>query len=273
MIYKTISAKAIIAKIYRDFKPTIPGWESNAIEWIGEAAEAIGQSAGLVKKSTGNEGCLDAITIVDHRAKLPCDLVNLQAVEYQGKRLPYGADLTGYGLTSASRTTDIYTNSGSGFTTEVIAGNNEGTQNEIDLVESQNRGFGPEGIVTDYYLINPNYIQTSFETGHIKLHYQAYPTCADGYPLVPDDYYYTTAISWYVMSKLCLLGYNNPVVNFKQSHDFWCEYKRLAQNKAAFPSIDKMDRFMNMWVRLIPVRNAADDFFAGGETSESIKYV
>lgn len=268
MIYKLISAKSIIAKIYRDFKPTIPGWEGSAIEWIGEATEAIGQSAGLIKKSTGNEGCLDAVVVSDHRAKLPCDLVNLLAVEYIGRRLPYGGDITGSGLPDQARTTDIYSNTSStNAVTEVIPGVSESVTRLLDKV------IGPEQILTDYYLINPNYIQTSFESGHIKLHYEAYPTCADGYPLVPDHYYYSTAITWYVMSKLLLLGYTNPVIDFNKAHQFWCEYKILAQNKAAFPSIDKMDRFRNMWVRLIPDQTLPDDFFAGGETKESIKYV
>jgi hypothetical protein len=265
MIYKLVSAKFIIAKIYRDFKPTIPGWEASAIEWIGEAAEAIGQSAGLTNKSTGNEGCQDALTIENYRAKLPCDLVNLQAVEYNGRRLPYGGDQTGFSLPDRARTTDIYSNNGVSVVTE--AGLSASTERLIDSA------IGPEQVVSDYYLINPNYIITSFESGHIKLHYEAYPVCSDGYPMVPDHYYYATAISWYVMSKLMLLGYSNPVVDYKMAHASWCEYKILARNKAAFPSIDKMDRFKNMWVRLIPNQTLPNDFFAGGETGESIKYV
>lgn len=267
MIYKLVSAKAVIGKIYRDFKPTIPGWEASAIEWIGEAAEAIGQSAGLIQKSTGNVACFDACTIVSHRAKLPCDLVNLQAVEYNGARLPFGSDLTAGGLPNHPRTTNIYTNSGTTASIGILAGNSKST------AKVATGAITLEGVVTDYYIINPDYIQTSFESGHIKLHYEAYPTCPDGFPMIPDHYYYKTAAEWYVMEKLFLLGYSNPAVDYKIAHQFWCEYKILAQNKAAFPSIDKMDRFHSMWTRLIPNTVLPKDFFAGGETTESIKYV
>lgn len=265
MIYKLKSAKSVISKIYRDYKPTTVGWESSAIEWIGEAVEAIGCSAGLYLKSTANEGCDGAITISNFRAKLPCDLVNLQAVEYKGQRLPYGSDLTGGGLPLASRTTDIYTNNS---TVEVIAGLSKPVE------EINNTTYTSTSIEGEYYIINPSYIQTSFESGHIKLHYEAYPIDSEGYPMIPDHYYYDTAISWYVINKLILSGgYSNPNIDFNMSYNMWVEYKRLAQNKAAFPSIDKMDRFKSMWVRLIPNTTAPDSFFAGGEQQEGIKYV
>ena len=267
MIYKLVSSKSIIARVYRDYKPTIPGWESDAIEWIGDAMEGIGQSAGLIKKSTGNEGCADALTIENYRAKLPCDLVNLQAVEYNGRKLPLGSDLTGYGLPTASRTTDIYSTNGSTVVTDLSAGNSASTGRVIDSA------IGAEQTVSDYYIINPDYIQTSFESGHIKLHYEAYPIDDEGYPMLPDHRYHKEAAEWLIVRNLIRKGYNNPVIDFDKAHRFWCEYKLLAQNKAAFPSIDGMDRFKNMWVRLIPQVVLPSDFFAGGETSESIKHV
>jgi hypothetical protein len=267
MIYKLTSAKSIIAKVYRDFKPTMPGWEISALEWIGEASEAIGQSAGLEKKSTANEGCAGEVVIENYRAKLPCDLVNLQAVEYNGRRLPQGTDLTGFGVPNASRTTEIYSNRNVTMVTDLEAGLSASTARVID------NAIGPEQTITDYYLINPNYIITSFESGHIKLHYEAYPTDLEGFPMIPDNYYYSTAITWYVISKLFLLGYTNTVVSFQDAEQRWFNYKQLARNKAAFPSIDQMDRFRNMWVRLIPDQTFPNDFFAGGETRESIKYV
>jgi hypothetical protein len=267
MIYKLVSAKTIINRIYRDWKPTLPGWESSAIEWIGDAMEGIGQSAGLIKKSTSNENCDGAITISNYRAKLPCDLVNLQAVEYNGRSLPHGSDLTGYGLPTSSRTTDIYTNNGSTVVTELSAGLSASTARVID------NAIGPEQTISDYYLINPDYIQTSFASGHIKLHYEAYPTDSEGYPMLPDHRYHKEAAEWLIIRNLIRLGYSNPVVNFERAHQFWCEYKLLAQNRSAFPSIGQMDRFKNMWVRLIPNTTLPNDFFAGGETGESIKYV
>jgi hypothetical protein len=37
MVYKTVSCKAVIAKVYRNFGIVHSGWENDAIEWIGDA--------------------------------------------------------------------------------------------------------------------------------------------------------------------------------------------------------------------------------------------
>ena len=41
MIYKNISSKAIIRKVFRDLNPNGDNWIEDAIEWIGEALEHI----------------------------------------------------------------------------------------------------------------------------------------------------------------------------------------------------------------------------------------
>ena len=49
-VYKTISSKAIIRKIFRDLKLSKDNWIDDAIEWIGEALEHIGASPQLLQK-------------------------------------------------------------------------------------------------------------------------------------------------------------------------------------------------------------------------------
>ena len=50
-IYKTISSKTIIRKIFRDLKPSTDDWVDDAIEWIGEALEHIGATPQLETKN------------------------------------------------------------------------------------------------------------------------------------------------------------------------------------------------------------------------------
>ena len=50
-IYKTISSKVIIRKIFRDIKPDKDNWIDDAIEWIGEALEHIGAAPSAVSKT------------------------------------------------------------------------------------------------------------------------------------------------------------------------------------------------------------------------------
>jgi hypothetical protein len=96
MNYRLISTKEVIAKVYRDLKPSDSSWTTDAIEWIGEALDFIGYHA--IFDHTSKE-----LNVVDHKAEIPCDLYQLIQVEYEGTGLVYGTDTTGY--TADTRTT------------------------------------------------------------------------------------------------------------------------------------------------------------------------
>ena len=113
MIYKTVSAKAVIAKVYRDLKPSTDNWVVDAVEWIGEGLEYIGYYTGLEKKAS-------TLSIANHRAVLPCDLVDIIQVEYNGSHLHYGTDTTGYDLPNAKRTTNPQPYTPSEITTAAV---------------------------------------------------------------------------------------------------------------------------------------------------------
>ena len=66
-IYKTISSKAVVRKIFRDLKPHNDNWIDDAIEWIGEALEHIGAAPQLCQKQ-----CV--LDITDHKVLMPSDL-------------------------------------------------------------------------------------------------------------------------------------------------------------------------------------------------------
>ena len=72
-IYKHVSSKEIVRKVFRDIKPATADFVHDAIEWIGEALEHIGASAQLCRKQ-----CV--LDIKDHRACLPGDLYYINQV-------------------------------------------------------------------------------------------------------------------------------------------------------------------------------------------------
>jgi hypothetical protein len=80
MVYKTISPKALIAKIYRDYKPNNSSWINDAYEWMGEAIDCIKPFMGYIEKSK-------CIKVCDYRAKIPCDLDQLLGIEYKHTKL------------------------------------------------------------------------------------------------------------------------------------------------------------------------------------------
>lgn len=114
------------------------------------------------------------------------------------------------------------------------------------------------------YFIESDYIKTSFPTGTICISYKALPTDADCYPLVPDDVSFKEAMFWYIYKKM-LLGGTVDVSKNGIQYDFadnkWKYYCTQARNAAVFPDIDRMESFMNQWVRLIPNINRHDHVF------------
>lgn len=262
-VYRTTSSKAVLARVWRTFKPTEPGWKFDAVAWIGEGLEMIGHFSGTYRKSSPVKGETGAIVTKNHRAKLPCDLESIFGVEYNGYRLPYGGDITLPGLVCDERTTAIEPQNVD--------------HNEELLMGTSKVNISPlpaQSIPTnDYYQINPDYIITSFESGHVRLHYNAFYTDKDGLPLIPDRSEFVVALSWYIMMNMLLGGYKHPVVNFQEAQRQWDHYATLAANYAAYPSIDKMDLFRRMWTRMIPEDNFPDDFFMGAEQSQDISLI
>lgn len=263
MIYKTISSRAVIQKVFRDLKPTDSSWADDAIEWIGEALDFIGYHAGFNKKTA-------SLSVTAFRAALPCDLYTVRAVEYKGSPLLYGSDLTGF---DTSRTTNMSPAGSLSIATQARFETTPGTIQNTVTGESHfvaagstiSRHFGG-----DYYMINPNYLVTSFEVGTVKLHYDAFLVDDAGYPMVPDNIYYKQALEWYIIRQMMMGGYKNENFNWQVADQQWKSYCVSAQNDAAYPSIDKVESFKNMWVRLIPSINAHDDFFMGNQTQENL---
>lgn len=250
-INKTVSVKAIIAKVKRTFRPTGGGWINDAVEDIGWAIQAIGYHAGFEKKQTAPP----YLKVANFRTKLPCDVERIIAVEqllpdgrnidrlnpdgttpyplneydsscnYKGVKMLLGSDQTGYGLSSDTERT-----------TEISPG-------------------------APYYNLNIDYIITSFEQGLIKLHYIGFALDKEGLPRVLDDADYKMALEWYVFYNMILRGYKHPEVTWKEAFQMWESYKLKAENACKIPSIDGAERFRNSWTRFSVGSEWSKDFF------------
>lgn len=253
MIYRLRSADVVIDRVMTMFRLNTSDWLADAFEYMGDAIEMIGTTAPLVKTSK-------KLTVGSHRVKIPCELTVLFAVEYKGRRLRLGGDQTGYGVVEEERTTKIYTLSPSFDSGGLIY--YDGTPAEFE------RALLSED--SEYYQINPNYIQTSFEEGEIKLHYGSYPVDKNGYPLIPDNVWYRRALEWYLMAQLILSGYKHPEINYQMADAKFEEALPKAQNSMVMVDIGGMDRFANMWARLVPPQQLPQNFFAGAESQDRI---
>jgi len=115
----------------------------------------------------------------------------------------------------------------------------------------------------DSYIIDGDYIKTSFASGKICLSYMAFPTDEDCYPLIPDDISFKEAMFWYIYKQLLLGGFDKPTnkIDYTFADQKWQYYCTQARNSANYPDIDKYQSFMDQWVRLVPSINRHAVFF------------
>ena len=289
-LYKTKSSKTVIRKIFRDLKPQDDNWIDDAIEWIGEALEHIGAAPQLNLKN-----CV--LNIKDHKVLLPTDLYYINQVaindavspvsekeldslinkvkELQDKILNAQASGIEY-----SSTTSVLNEINSRIVVlENVYFKNQNTLQPLQYGASNfHRSMHCENCVNeniayeDTYIVDNDYIKTSFHTGKICLSYMAFPTDEDCYPLVPDDISYSEALFWYIYKKILLSRpeFKKNGINYSFAEQQWKYYCTQARNAANFPDIDKYESFMNQWVRLIPNINRHDVGFEQLNTREDL---
>jgi len=259
MIYQSVSGKVILGRIATKFRFQSADWLANAPIWLFEAIEALGNYNQLVKTSK-------ELTSSSFRAEMPCNLVAIYAIEYNGHRLPYSGDLTHFNQYCYPRTTSPIP--ADGTVVDIITGLSIGAENVVN-----SNLYGPSrygGIEGNSYQINPGYIITSFESGKIKVHFSVYPVGEDGWPTVPDNYYTKEAMQWYIVSCILLGGVEHSVITYEYANSMWEKFVVQARNYNAYPSIDQVDKLKRTWVRMIPPDYTSDDFFIGIENNEKI---
>ena len=275
-IYKNVSSKTIIRKVFRDLNISNDNWVEDSIEWMGEALEHIGSSSQLCQKGT-------TISIADYTGVLPSDLYYINQVAVN----------TTVGAATASELTAVLakikviedklaSDPSQDFSTDLRKLNERMlVLQNIYLSDSQgslvpmaystdtfptalhcNDCVNEKAISDDTYFINSGHIKTSFEKGTVCLSYTAFPVDDDCYPMVPDDISFKEALFWYIVKKLILRGMRLPIqMQYDMAENQWKYYCSQARNAANYPDIDRMESFMNQWVRLIPEISRADNGF------------
>ena len=292
-IYKTISSKAVIRKIFRDLKPQNDNWIDDAVEWIGEALEHIGAAPQLCQKQ-----CV--LEIKDHKTLMPSDLYYINQVAINNSVSPVSsneldklidkvkelkdeiAEAQAAGLEYSDTASILHEINSRIVVLENVYFKNENLLQPLQYGASTfHRSMHCSDCVNentryeDTYIVDCDYIKTSFESGKICLSYMAFPTDEDCYPLVPDDISYMEAMFWYIYKKLLISFVAPPEtkrngINYTFADQKWKYYCTQARNAANFPDIDKYEAFMNQWVRMIPSINRHDTTFEDLNTREDL---
>lgn len=273
-----VSAREILARVIRNTGYKLPSvYHDDILEWLPEAIGMLGVTQALEVIATGDVDCPGQIVTKNHAACLPAGLISIIAVEDEdGRRLPEGGDVTDLRSTSKfpsirssdERMTTFEVNPLLHQTSDGVPTTQPGTSVPLygqDLTRVENINTS-----SHYYKIQGNHIQTSFEEGFVKIHYLALPVCKDGYPLIPNNENYKSALYWYVMMMLIGAGYEHKVFTYKMAKDEWTDYANKGMTEVSYPSLDTMARINRSTVRLIPPHRYHEDFFTGSEQPERL---
>lgn len=290
-VYKTISSKRIIRKIFRDLKPSNDNWIDDAVEWIGEALEHIGAAGQLCQKQ-----CV--LEVSNHKVLMPSDLYYINQVAINGGVAPTTSAELDKLIDRVNELKDeIATAQAAGQEYSDTAVILHEINNRIKVLENVyfsdnsntlqplqygastfHRSMHCEGCVNEStryeetYIVDCDYIKTSFASGKICISYMAFPTDEECYPLVPDDISYQEAMFWYIYKKILLSNprFKNNQIGYEFADAKWKYYCTQARNASNYPDIDKYESFMNQWVRMIPDINRHDLTFENLNTREDL---
>lgn len=253
MIYKFVSIKNVVEKIYRDFDHQEELDIADVIEWFGEALQKIGVGIQDVEKES-------IIKVENHCAILPCDFHDFGQgmVSYNGEPMQWYIGKYG----------PIYADSEQSDT--------EGTTRSEKVNEGDNRwnslAVDPDTFPTNaniksrtfrripetFYIDNSRLI-TCVKEGDVHIVYRALRLDSEGYPMIPDVESYRSALSSYaqmMMDRRLWRSGKIPDKVFAETKRDWEKFCREARGDGLMPNLSKMEAIKRMWVRLKPNMNS-----------------
>lgn len=236
---KKVSLKNVIAKVYADLNIKDESYLTNIIEWLGEALGKIKADQQL-ESSDPLELCIH-----NHKAELPCDLIYLENVDYCGKQL---AQASGQLFENSCNEIGIYNQYFS-----------------VDLRKFANKPFhlgqqplkNPSG---EFFKIENGWFKTTFPEGNVTIRYKKLATDDEGFPLVPEEESFRSALFWYVAWKYFYLKkIDGSNADFNRYHTMsleaeqkWHWYCGQAGSEALMPDQYTLENIKRNFISLVP---------------------
>jgi hypothetical protein len=290
MIYKFVSVKRVIAKVFTDLDLKEGDHRvTDMVEWAGEAVKKIGAFPALSTKITGKGG-KPLLEITDYQSKLPCDITTINQVSYSpfegGPFYPmtYAAgsfdaqipnidtgdnDTPPADLLIADLAISLYGDTYAQALERINTYPNIREQLTAlihNAQESPRIGNDTTSMSDSYtYVISGNYIKTNLRSGFLMISYQAVPVDNEGYPMIPDDESFEEAIYWYINMKLTYPEWKMGRVRdavYYDAKSSWNFYRKQAYATALMPNVDQLESIKNAWLRLVPEIDEHSTFFS-----------
>lgn len=278
MIYQSVSIENVISKIIRDTKIT-------DTSVMMELYEIIPEAIGMMQTRFQLHHTYKDLQINFHKAQLPSGLLVMPAVEYHGHRLHWrhsarainapvahsgmldNFDPNGVPISAPLQPVrDDLTNE---FVTGIIPAVNpvDGyTFISYTLTQLEHLHWHAD----HYYWVEMGYINTSFQSGRIRVHYYEAPKDTNGNLLVPDNTFYKEAIYYFCRAKLISMGaFEDRWIGEEKCMQRFELNAGRAMDEIDYPTEDQMQQIVANQVRLVPPVHFWDNF---GGTREGMIY-
>ena len=262
--YTTVNR--VIAKVYRDLKD-IDLHETDAIEWIGEALE-------FLKVPQIQDQDVTCLKVENYETTFPVGFqMVLQIARYNGIE-PINDCSDDYSDYDSWTSSSFYQQ----YFSPVRLANNVFFKS---VVCKEKRQIPYQDNCNDEYTIvgtTEKKIRFSFKTGDVALAYIKNALDKEtGYPLVPDDVRYITAITYYLKWKIAQRyewsGRQNYIRLAQDNERLWLKYARQAKNYMKMPkSIDEFQNLLDQTHYLIPRQGRYYGYFGNLGREESRRF-
>lgn len=245
-VHRFVSIKAVMAKIIRDVGPQrIENDYQSMKEWISEiAVRFLNYNTTITVAKEMN--------VENHSAELPCDLIELLAVEHKGCRVPFSQSIR-------TKQKVLKTSEPDNFITIATVNKYIDSEGKVVKVNLDNTKLGMNvaplqrlNMANMFYYLEGDWLKTSVEEGLFTIYYKALNTDEEGYPMIPDNSYLHEAIYWYVLWKLVGRGFQHPVFKWQEIKGLYEENVRRAKGSVNYPTHDEYQHMINVMVSYFP---------------------
>jgi len=269
-----ISIHQVVENVFRDAGFDKVDWES-AIAWTVQLMGKIGITYQYIEIDTNGEGYNPPpISVENYRGMLPTGFVNIKSarrvqIDDLGNIVDFRPMIASTDVYHQTNLEEEYNNP---TAYDPVARVTNFTLDEYGDLEAEDNFIQQDKInytntLPNTYKIQGDYIFTDFKEGNIELVYTSYPIDNEGFPMIPDDEKYISALEYYITYKLDWKRWRrNPaspglkaVVNDSEQQYLFAVAS--ARTKAHIPSVDQMESLKNMWLRSIPKPNEHSNGF------------
>ena len=267
MQYSHISSLAVVTTALRAFNIQSTATKYDAIEWIGDCIELIGYYRGF--KSTC---CLMPVDF--HKISKPIDMFMFDSMTYNGERLNYGRVpntnksssmkdpalmqveilLRAKPQLEALRDRKISNPDANIVGPYSIDYLNDKLDNFDSYIEGLYQHAKNGSICTnqeEYFWDDDSCWGTSIDSGHVLIWYNAFMRDKQGFPMIVNEIKYKTALEYYIMKKLTILGHRHPTMGLAGIMTLSDRSILAASNQHMKFTEEHMSSFMNKWTNLL----------------------